>query len=184
MNTSLSQCHAWLSAEWQTHRNGVYWVGRREVSRQGGGRQGARKEGEWEGGSKGGWGNEGGNKRREGGNEAGRGMDATSRWRRRGNKGREVGREGERWEQGEGGSDDASSQRSSVAEGRVERGSVDEGNERWRDGAREQWRETLRDVSSGRHWPVYSIFTNHPTTRPLPSIHCYYKWKIVNRYKR
>ena len=62
---------------------------------EGAGKELGRKEGEWEGGSKGGWGKEGRNKKREGGNEAGRGMEATSRWRRRGNKGREVGREGE-----------------------------------------------------------------------------------------
>ena len=38
------------------------------------------------------------------------------------------------------------------------------------EGAREQGRETSREVSCGGHWPVYNIFTNHPTTRPLPLI--------------
>ena len=44
-----------------------------------------------------------------------------------------------------------------------------------REVAREQERETSREVSSGGHWPAYSIFTNHPTTRSLPLIVCYYK---------
>ena len=48
-----------------------------------------------------------------------------------------------------------------------------EGIERGRDGARV--RETSREVSLGGHWPVYSIFTKHPTTRPLPLILLYYK---------
>ena len=39
----------------------------------------------------------------------------------------------------------------------------------------EQGRETSRQVSRGGHWPVYSIFRNHPTTRPLPLILCYCK---------
>ena len=103
-------------------------------------------------------------------------------------------------------------ERASVEEGRVEGGWVDEGNERGRDGtrhgqrvgkrggrkraeeglsveAREKGRkgtkggkETSREVSRGGHWPVYNIFTNHPTTRHLALTLWYYKWKIVNRY--
>ena len=49
------------------------------------------------------------------------------------------------------------------------------GIERGREVAREQERETSREVSWGWRWPAYSIFTNHPTTRPLPLIVCYYK---------
>ena len=48
--------------------------------------------------------------------------------------------------------------------------------------AREQERDISRQVSCGGHWPAYRIFTNHPTTRPLPLIVCYYKRHIVNRY--
>ena len=57
------------------------------------------------------------------------------------------------------------------------------GIERGKEGAREQGRETSREVSRGGYWPVYSIFTPHPTMRPLPLILCHYKCKIVNRYK-
>ena len=77
---------------------------------------------------------------------------------------------------------------------------VDEGNERGRDGTwtaggrkraeeglSEEWRGSKGGKLQGRYpeegtglytvytVPVYSIFTNHPTTRPLPLILCYYK---------
>ena len=81
-------------------------------------------------------------------------------------------------------------ERASVKEGRVEGGWVDEGTERGMGSARERWEgasggriergregargkgskgeeKTSREVSRGGHRPVYSIFTNHSTTRPL-----------------
>ena len=96
-------------------------------------------------------------------------------------------------------------ERASVEEGRVEGGWVDEGNKGGRgetrrgqceekrggrkladEGLSEKGREhgrkgsnggqeTSREVSRGRHWPVYSIFTNHPTKRPLALRLWYFK---------
>ena len=72
-------------------------------------------------------------------------------------------------------------------EGGLMKGTSEEGTGRCMDGgrdeesgggierAREQEREIPREVSCGGHWPAYSIFTNHPTMRPLPLIVCYYK---------
>ena len=90
-------------------------------------------------------------------------------------------------------------ERASVEEGRVEGGWVDEGTERGMERARERWeggserrrdwarkggskgvgeeggKKTSREVSRGGHRPVYSIFTNHSTTRPLALRLWYYK---------
>ena len=64
----------------------------------------------------------------------------------------------------------------------VEGGWVDEGTERGREGARKggskgvkRGKKTSKEVSRGGHRPVYSIFTNHSTTRPLALRHWFYK---------
>ena len=127
--------------------------------------------GGWEGGSEGGW--AGG--RKDGMREEG-GMDRAR-----------------------GGREEAmmlGSRRASVEEGRLRKGGLMKGTseegtgrgmdggreeaseggiERGKKGARGQARETSREVSSGGHGPVFSIFIPHPTTRPLPLILCYYK---------
>ena len=72
-----------------------------------------------------------------------------------GNKRRDLGMEGGGREQGEGGSYDAR-QAESV-------------DQRWKGGLREGV------LAKGTSWPVYRIFTNHPTKRPLPLTLCYYK---------
>ena len=115
-------------------------------------------------GARKGGGKEGGYKRREGGMEGGSRREGARGW---------WGREGE--SQGrEVGSDDARQAESVVEEGRV-----DEGNEAWTAGGRKreeglskEWGGSKGGKLQGRypegtHWPVYSIFTNHPTTRPL-----------------
>ena len=124
--------------------------------------------------------------------------------------GREKGREGRIEGRGREEAMMLGRERASVEEGRVNGGWVDEGNERGRDGmrhgqregkmggrkraeeglsegGREQGRkgckggkETSSEVSRGGHWPVYSIFTNHPTNAPpgLDGLRLwYYKFK-------
>ena len=84
-------------------------------------------------------------------------------------------------------------QRASVEEGWVEGVRVDEGNERgqdeaWTTGGRkqaeeglsEEWRGSKGGKLQGRYpeegTGQYTVlFTNHPTTRPLLLILCYYK---------
>ena len=53
---------------------------------------------------------------------------------------------------------------------------MDDGREEASGGGIERGREGAREGNfKGCIWPVYNIFTNHPTTRPLPLILCYYK---------
>ena len=79
-------------------------------------------------------------------------------------------------------------QRASVEEWRVEGGMVDEVDERGRDGTRHGRREggserrkrgskggKLQGMYPEEGTDQYTVFTNHPTTRPLPLILCYYK---------
>ena len=116
---------------------------------------------------------------------------------------REQGEDGGGREGSRGGREEAmmlGREKASVEEGMVEGWWVDEGTERGMDSAdgkmggteraeeglsEEGWeqggkgikgrKKTSREVSRGGHMPVYSIFTNHSTTRPFGLRLWYYK---------
>ena len=57
---------------------------------------------------------------------------------------------------------------------RAEEGLIEEGREQGGKGSKGE-EKTSREVSRGGHRPLYSIFTNHSTTRSLALRPWYYK---------